>query len=94
MKKILYIALLVAEAFIDTAFLISLLNATLYIPAALAVAAVLGLLIWQAVRLSKAPNLEAKKKILRNIALILLIPIAVCFVTYVCVAIAFIIAFS
>ena len=94
MKKILYFALLIAELFVDSALMISLWDSSLYIPLAVSVGAVVGLLIWQLVLYVKAAELAAKKKILRNIALIMLIPIAVFFITYVVVAIAFIIAFA
>ena len=93
MKKILYFVLLIAELFVDTVLMISLWDSSLYIPLAVSVAAVVGLLIWQLVRYVKATELEVKRKHLRNIALIMLVPIAVFFVTYVVIAIAFVIAF-
>ena len=94
MKKILYFVLLIAELFVDTVLMISLWDSSLYIPLAVSVGAVAGLLIWQLVLYIKVAELAAKRKILRNIALIMLIPIAVFFITYVVVAIAFIIAFA
>lgn len=94
MKKILYFVLLIAELFVSSVLMISLWDSSLYIPLAVSVGAVVGLLIWQLVLYVKVAELAAKKKILRNIALIMLIPIAVFFITYVVVAIAFIIAFA
>jgi hypothetical protein len=94
MKKILYFVLLIAELFVDSVLMISLYDSSLYIPLAFSVAAVVGLLIWQLVRYVKVAELAVKRKLWRNIALILLIPIAVFFVTYVVIAITFIIAFA
>ena len=93
MKKIFYFVLLIAELFVDSMLMLSLWNSSMYIPPAVSVAAVVGLLIWQLVRYIKITDAVVRKKIFRNIALILLIPIAVFFVTYVVIAIAFIIAF-
>ena len=94
MKKILYVLLLAAEAFVGTLLLMGLWNSTLYMPMALAIICVVGLLIFQLVRLFKATDPVAKRRIYRNIALIFLIPGAVFFITYVFVAVTFIIAFS
>lgn len=94
MKKILYFVLIIAELFVGSVLMISLCNSSLYIPSAVSVAAVVGLLIWQIVRYVKTAELAVKRKLLRNIALIMLIPIAVFFLTYVVVAIAFIVAFA
>ena len=93
MKKILYLFFVIAELFVGSMLMISLYNSSLYISLAVSVAAVVGLLIWQLVRYVKAAELAAKRKLWLNIALIMLIPIAVFFVTYVVIAIAFIIAF-
>jgi hypothetical protein len=73
--------------------MISLWDAMFYIPIAVC-AIVAGLLIWHLVWYFKTDNPETKRKVLRNIALIMLIPIAVFVVTYVVIAIAFIIAFA
>lgn len=94
MKKVLYFVLLIAELFVGSVLMISLFDSSLYIPLAVSVVAVVGLLIWQLVRYVKVAELAVKRKLLRNIALIMLIPIAVFFVTYVVIAIAFIIAFA
>ena len=94
MKKILYFVLIIAELSVGSVLMISLCNSSLYIPSAVSVAAVVGLLIWQIVRYVKTAELAVKRKLLRNIALIMLIPIAVFFLTYVVVAIAFIVAFA
>jgi hypothetical protein len=94
MKKVLYFALLIAELFVGTLLMISLWNASLYIPVAVAAVAVVGLLIWQLVRYIRATDPAVKKKILLNVALFMLVPMAVFFVTYVVIAIAFIFAFA
>ena len=73
--------------------MISLWDTLFFIPIAVS-AIVVGLFIWQLVWYFKTNNTAIKKKILRNIALIMLIPIAVFVVTYVVIAIAFIIAFA
>ena len=94
MKKVLYFVLLIAELFVGSVLMISLFDSSLYIPLAVSVVAVVGLLVWQLVRYVKVAELAVKRKLWRNIALIMLIPIAVFFVTYVVIAIAFIIAFA
>jgi hypothetical protein len=94
MEKILCFVLLIVELFVDSVLMISLWDSSLYIPLAVSVAAVVGLLIWQLVRYVKVAELAVKRKLLRNIALIMLIPIAVFFITYVFVAIVFIFAFA
>ena len=93
MKRIIYIILLIAELFVGSLLMISLWDAMFYIPIA-AYAVVACLLIWQLVWYFKSDNPKAKRKILRNIALIMLIPIAVFIASYVVFAIAFIIEFS
>ena len=93
MKRLLYFILLIAELFVGSLLMISLWDALLYIPIAV-YAIVVGLLIWQLVWYSKTNEPATKRKILRNVALILLIPIASFIVTYVVVAIAFIFAFA
>ena len=73
--------------------MISLWDALFYIPI-VAFVIVVGLLIWQLVCYFKTTNFATKKKVLRNIALIMLIPMAVFVVTYVVISIEFIIAFT
>ena len=93
MKKILYFALLIAELFVDTVLMISLWDSSLYIPIVVSAVGLVGLLIWQLVRYAKLTDLALKRKTLYWIVLIMLIPSAVFFVTYVVMAAAFIIAF-
>ena len=93
MKKILYVILLIAALFVDTMLMLSLWESSVYIPLALSIVAVVGLQIWQIVRYFKSADAARKKKILYNIALILLIPMAVFIATYVVIAIAFVFAF-
>ena len=92
MKRVLYFALLMVELFVGLMLMISLWDVLLYIPIAVA-AIVAGLLIWQLVWYFKANEQATRKKILLNIALVMLTPIAVFFITYVVIAIMFIIAF-
>lgn len=93
MKRLLYFILLIAELFVGSLLMISVWDALFYIPIAV-LAIVVGLLIWQIVWYFKTNNPATKRKILRNIALIMLIPIAAFVVTYVVIAIAFIIGFN
>ena len=93
MKRLLYFILLITELFIGSLLMISVWDALFYIPIVV-LAVVVGLLIWQIVWYFKTNNPATKRKILRNIALIMLIPIAAFVVTYVVIAIAFIIGFN
>lgn len=93
MKRLFYFILLIAELFVGSLLMISLWNTLFYIPIAVSVI-VIGLLIWQLVWYLKTNDLATKRRIFRNIALIMLIPIAVFVVTYVVIAIAFIFAFA
>ncbi|MBQ1229655.1 MAG: hypothetical protein IIX80_01350 [Clostridia bacterium] len=93
MKKILYCMLLGAELFVGTLLMIALCNSSLYIPVALVVLAMVALLTWQIKSFRKTEDPARRRKILLRIALILLIPGAVFMITYIAVAIAFIIAF-
>ena len=93
MKKLLYFILLLVEAFIGLMLIISLWNALFYVPSAVS-AIVVGLLIWQLVWYFRTNDPTTRRKILRNIALIMLLPIAVFCVTYVVIAIIFVIAFA
>ena len=86
--------LLAAELFVGALLLSALWNSALYIPIVLSAVAVVALLIWQLILFFKATDLSAKRKILCNIAFVMLIPSAVFFITYIVFAISFIIAFS
>ncbi len=94
MKKILYFILLAVELFVDVLFMMGLFNSSLYIPMAIAVVATLAMLTWMIILFIKAKDKIAKQKIMIGIALSMLIPLIVFFVTFVGVAIAFVIAFS
>ena len=94
MKKILYFILLAVELFVDVLFMMGLFNSSLYIPIAIAVVATLAMLTWMIILFIKAKDKIAKQKIMIGIALSMLIPLIVFFVTFVGVAIAFVIAFS
>ena len=76
MKKALYIVMLVAE-FLGGALLMELAyRNTFEIPVIITVVATLALAVWQIVRLVKAKDDAAKGKIKRDIALVLLVPVA------------------
>ena len=94
MKKILYFILLAAELFVDVLFMMALWNSSLYIPIAIAVVATLAMLTWQIILFTKADDKMAKRKIMLAIALSMLIPLIVFAITYVVIAVMFIIAFS
>ena len=94
MKKVLYFILLAAELFVDVLFMMALANSSLYIPIAIAVVATLVALIWLIILFAKAEDKKAKRKFMLGIALSMLIPLIVFAITFVVVAIMFIIAFS
>ena len=94
MKKLLYFIVIAAELFVDLMLMISLWDAGLYIPIAIAAVAVPALTVWQVILLRKRTDTLARKRILWNIIFVMLVPAAVFFITYVVVAIAFIIAFA
>ena len=94
MKKILYFILLAAELFVDVLFMMALANSSLYIPIAIAIVATLAALIWLIILFAKAEDKKTRIKIMIGIALSMLIPLIVFAITFVVVAIMFIIAFS
>ena len=93
LKRLLYFALLAAELFVGALLMSSLWMSMLYIPIAVAAVALVAMLSWQAVMLTRASGYEAKRRTLFNIALIMLIPVAVFMATYFCIAVAMVIAF-
>ena len=94
MKKVLFFILLAAELFGDVLFMMALANSSLYIPIAIAIVATLVVLIWLIILFAKAEDKKAKRKFMLGIALSMLIPLIVFAITFVVVAIMFIIAFS
>ena len=94
MKKVLYFILLAAEVFVDVLFMMALANSSLYIPIAIAIVATLVALIWMIILFAKAEDKKAKRKFMLGIALSMLIPLIVFAITFVAVAIMFIIGFS
>ena len=93
MKKIIYLAVLALELFFSAIFTVALLSNNLYITTAIVALVVLGLLIWQIVRIAKAKTSNERWAVLYHIALILLIPIVVYIISMIVVAITLIIAF-
>ena len=94
MKKVLYFILLAAELFVDVLFMMALGNSSLYIPIAIAIVATLVALIWLIILFAKAEDKNAKRKFMLGIALSMLIPLIVFAITFVVVAVLFVIAFS
>ena len=94
MKKILYFILLAAELFVDVLFMMTLANSSLYIPIAIAIVATLAMLIWLIVLFAKAEDKKAKQTFMAGIALSMLIPLVVFAITFVVVAVLFVIGFS
>ena len=94
MKKVLYFILLASELFVDVLFMMALANSSLYIPIAIAIVATLVALIWLIILFAKAEDKKAKRKFMLGIALSMLIPLIVFAITFVVVAIMFIVAFS
>lgn len=94
MKKVLYFILLAAELFVDVLFMMALANSSLYIPIAIAIVATLVALIWLIILFAKAEDKKAKRKFMLGIALSMLIPLIVFAITFVVVAVLFVIGFS
>ena len=94
MKKVLYFILLASELFFDVLFMIALANSSLYIPIAIAIVATLVALIWLIILFAKAEDKKAKRKFMLGIALSMLIPLIVFAITFVVVAVLFVIGFS
>ena len=91
MNTILYLLLLCAEAFIDVLFMMGLAESMFYVPIAVA-ALVAVLLAWQILKLTKAATPQLKKKAMRNIALVMTVPVVAYFVTYIVTAVMFVAA--
>ena len=94
MKKVLYFILLAAELFVDVLLMMALANSSLYIPIVIAVVATLAMLIWMIILFAKAEDEKAKRKFMLGIALSMLIPLIVFAITFVAVAVLFVIGFS
>ena len=92
-KRVLYILLLLAELALDTLLMSVLWSITLIIPALAIMAITTGLLVWQFVVLVCAADAGRKRKKMRNIALILLIPTAIFLVFFIWFIIAMMIGF-
>ena len=76
MKKVLYVALLIVEFFAGAVFMELAHRNTFVIPVIVTAALTLALLVWQIVRLVMAKNDAVKGKIKRDIALVMLLPVA------------------
>ena len=76
MKKVLYIVMLVAEFLLGSLLMELAYRNTLEIATVITVVVTLAFAVWQIVELIRAKDATAKGKIKRNIALIMLIPVA------------------
>ena len=76
MKKALYIVILIAEFVLGSLLMELAYRNTFEIAVVITVIATIALAVWQIVRLIKANDSSAKGKIKRNIALVMLIPVA------------------
>ena len=74
--------------------LISLWMSNMIIVCTVAIVATVGLLTWQIIRFVKTTDPTIKRPIMRNMALVLLIPAAAFVAVYIYLAIGLIIAFS
>ena len=83
-KRVLYILLLLAELVLDTLLMSVLWSITLVIPVLAIMAVSTGLLVWQIIALVRAADPNKKRKKKRNIALILLLPIAIFLILVYC----------
>ena len=80
MKKILYLLLLIAEAVVGCLLMMLAWANTFEVACAVTCVVCVALLVWQFISLIKAKDAVARKKIKRNIALVMLLPIAAFFV--------------
>ena len=74
MKKVLYILLLVIEAFIGVRLLIAAGNTMGWIPSVIAVAVCAALLVWQVKQLKNTEDAKRRRKIKGRIIWIMLVP--------------------
>jgi hypothetical protein len=92
-KRVLYILLLLAELVLDTLLMSVLWSITLVIPVLAIMAVSTGLLVWQIIALVRAADPNKKRKKKRNIALILLLPIAIFLILFIWFIVAMMIGF-
>jgi hypothetical protein len=92
-KRFLYILLLLAELVLDTLLMSVLWSITLVIPVLAIMAVSTGLLVWQIIALVRAADPNKKRKKKRNIALILLLPIAIFLILFIWFIVAMMIGF-
>ena len=87
MKKALYIVMLIAEFVVGSLLMELAYRNTFEIPVIIVVIATLALMAWQIVSLIKAKDSAARGKIKRNMALVLLIPMAAFIVMLICLVV-------
>ena len=92
-KRVLYILLLLAELVLDTLLMSVLWSITLVIPVLAIMVVSTGLLVWQIIALVRAADPNKKRKKKRNIALILLLPIAIFLILFIWFIVAMMIGF-
>ena len=76
MKRVLYLVMLAAEFVLASLLMELSYRNTFEIPTVITVVATLALAAWQTVKLMRTKDATVKGKIKRNIALIMLIPVA------------------
>jgi hypothetical protein len=75
MKKVFYIILLIAELFIDAILMNLAWNNTFELASVITSIVCAALVIWQIVMLVIKKDSATRKKIMRNIALVMLLPV-------------------
>ena len=76
MKRVLYFVMLVAQFVLASILMELAYRNTFEIPTLITVTVTLALVVWQTVKLIRAKDATAKGKIKRNIAFIMLVPVA------------------
>ena len=90
MKKVLYAILLLAEFFIGLLLMTLVWSVTLYIPCVIIGVVWAAMMIWQLILLKRTTDAAKKRRIKRNIVLVMLIPTGV----FVCMLVWFIVGFT
>lgn len=93
LKKVLYILLLLLELSLDVLLMSIFCAIALGIPCVVIVVVSVGLLLWQIIAFAKTADADKKRRIKRNIALVLLIPTAIFFIFFVWFIVAMMIGF-
>ena len=84
MKKVFYVILLIAELFVDVLLMSLAWNNTYEIATVITSIVCAALVIWQLVMLVITKDPAVRKKIMRNIALIMLLPVVAFIIMFIC----------